>query len=37
MEPFNQSSSDQVLVIEKSRKRVIEAIGKNMDLYGITP
>ncbi|MCZ8521881.1 MULTISPECIES: GbsR/MarR family transcriptional regulator [Paenibacillus] len=37
MEPSNQLSSDQALVIEKARKRVIEAIGKNMDLYGITP
>ncbi|MCZ8511789.1 GbsR/MarR family transcriptional regulator [Paenibacillus filicis] len=30
------NSSEQEQIIEKARKRVIEAIGKNMDLYGIT-
>ena len=29
-------ASDQLEAIQKARKRVIEAIGKNMDLYGVT-
>lgn len=29
-------TADQEKIIQKSRKRVIEAIGNNMDLYGIT-
>jgi DNA-binding transcriptional regulator GbsR (MarR family) len=29
-------SADQEKVIQKARKRVIESIGNNMDLYGIT-
>ncbi|MGF7030794.1 DNA-binding transcriptional regulator GbsR (MarR family) [Paenibacillus mucilaginosus] len=37
MEPTNRISSEQELVIQKARKRIIEAIGNNMDLYGITP
>ncbi len=29
-------SEEQVGIIQKARKRVIESIGKNMDLYGVT-
>jgi DNA-binding transcriptional regulator GbsR (MarR family) len=29
-------ASEQLEAIHKARKRVIEAIGKNMDLYGVT-
>lgn len=37
MEQLHNISSEQELIIQKARKRVIESIGKNMDLYGITP
>ncbi|MDD9271698.1 GbsR/MarR family transcriptional regulator [Paenibacillus sp. GCM10023248] len=36
MEQLHNISSEQELVIHKARKRVIESIGKNMDLYGIS-
>ncbi|MDU0204734.1 GbsR/MarR family transcriptional regulator [Paenibacillus sp. MAH-36] len=36
MEQLQNISLDQELIIQKARKRVIESIGKNMDLYGIT-
>lgn len=36
MEQLHNISSEQELIIHKARKRVIESIGKNMDLYGIT-
>jgi HTH-type transcriptional regulator, glycine betaine synthesis regulator len=29
-------SEEQIRTIEKSRQRVIESVGKNMDLYGVT-
>lgn len=31
-----QLGDEQQASLQKIRKRVIEAIGKNMDLYGIT-
>ena len=36
MNPFEGLSEEQQIRIEKSRRRVIDSIGKNMDLYGIT-
>jgi DNA-binding transcriptional regulator GbsR (MarR family) len=36
MEPMNRISPEQELIIQKARKRIIESIGNNMDLYGIT-
>ncbi len=36
MTAFEGLSEDQIKVIEKSRQRVIDSIGNNMDLYGIT-
>jgi len=36
MESIHGISSEQEIIIQKARKRVIESIGKNMDLYGIT-
>lgn len=36
MQPFDGLSDAQVVTIQKARKRIIEAIGKNMDLYGVT-
>jgi DNA-binding transcriptional regulator GbsR (MarR family) len=36
MTSFEGLSEDQIKVIEKSRQRVIDSIGNNMDLYGIT-
>ncbi|MBP1963142.1 GbsR/MarR family transcriptional regulator [Paenibacillus aceris] len=36
MEQLQNISSDKELIIQKARKRIIESIGKNMDLYGIT-
>lgn len=36
MSEWEDISEDHVAIIEKARKRVIESIGKNMDLYGIT-
>lgn len=37
MSDWTSLSGEQVKAIEKARKRVIESIGKNMDLYGVTP
>ncbi|MEO3945822.1 GbsR/MarR family transcriptional regulator [Gorillibacterium sp. CAU 1737] len=37
MERSNGLSPEQELALLKARKRVIEAIGNNMELYGITP
>ncbi|NMM54032.1 GbsR/MarR family transcriptional regulator [Paenibacillus aquistagni] len=37
MDKLEMLSSEQQAVIEKARKRVIESIGVNMNLYGITP
>lgn len=37
MEHLEHMTADQEQAILKARKRVIEAIGNNMDLYGITP
>jgi DNA-binding transcriptional regulator GbsR (MarR family) len=37
MERRDGLSPEQELALLKTRKRVIEAIGNNMDLYGITP
>ncbi|MEF3302634.1 GbsR/MarR family transcriptional regulator [Paenibacillus sp. GYB003] len=36
MQPFDGLSEQQIDTIQKARKRIIEAIGKNMDLYGVT-
>jgi len=36
MKEIDQLSEQQQLFINKTRQRVIESIGKNMDLYGIT-
>ncbi|PYI56446.1 GbsR/MarR family transcriptional regulator [Paenibacillus flagellatus] len=36
MQPFDALSEQHRDAILKARKRVIEAIGKNMDLYGVT-
>lgn len=36
MQPFDGLSEQHIGKILKARKRVIEAIGKNMDLYGVT-
>ncbi|MBD0379497.1 GbsR/MarR family transcriptional regulator [Paenibacillus sedimenti] len=36
MDQLRGKSSEQELIIQKARKRVIESIGNNMDLYGIT-
>lgn len=36
MQPFDGLSEQHIEKIVKARKRVIEAIGKNMDLYGVT-
>lgn len=36
MHPFEGISEQHTQTIMKARKRVIEAIGKNMDLYGVT-
>lgn len=36
MDQLQNISSDKELIIQKARKRVIESIGKNMDLYGVT-
>jgi HTH-type transcriptional regulator, glycine betaine synthesis regulator len=36
MNEFQNLSDEQIRLIEKSRQRVIESVGKNMDLYGVT-
>lgn len=36
MEQLHNISSEQELIIQKARKRIIESMGKNMDLYGIS-
>ncbi len=36
MNDWHDLSEDQIQSIQKARKRVIESIGKNMDLYGVT-
>jgi len=36
MTTFDGLSEEQIKVIEKSRRRVIDSISSNMDLYGIT-
>ncbi|MBB6677043.1 GbsR/MarR family transcriptional regulator [Cohnella lubricantis] len=36
MERIEGATLEQELALQKARKRVIEAIGNNMDLYGIT-
>ena|SRR5690554_4278746 len=36
MKSFDGLSDDHIKVIEKSRQRVMDSIGNNMDLYGIT-
>lgn len=36
MKEFADLTEQQIQMIEKSRRRVIDSIGKNMDLYGIT-
>lgn len=36
MTSFEGLSEEQIKVIEKSRQRVMDSIGNNMDLYGIT-
>jgi DNA-binding transcriptional regulator GbsR (MarR family) len=36
MSSFDGLNEEQVRVLEKSRRRVIDSIGNNMDLYGIT-
>jgi DNA-binding transcriptional regulator GbsR (MarR family) len=33
---FDGLTDQQITAIQKSRRRVIESIGKNMDLYGVT-
>lgn len=36
MNKWEGLTEQQIRVIQKSRQRVIESIGKNMDLYGVT-
>jgi len=36
MAPFEGLTEDQIKAIEKSRRRVVDSIGNNMDLYGVT-
>lgn len=36
MEPFEEIEEKYIQTLLKSRHRVIESIGKNMDLYGVT-
>lgn len=36
MQPLDGLSEPHIETIQKARKRIIEAIGKNMDLYGVT-
>ncbi|GIP33211.1 GbsR/MarR family transcriptional regulator [Paenibacillus sp. J2TS4] len=36
MNQWNQLTDEQASIIQKARERVIESIGNNMDLYGIT-
>lgn len=36
MTAFEGLSEEQIKVIEKSRRRVVDSIGNNMDLYGVT-
>lgn len=36
MTTFDGLTEDQIKVIEKSRQRVMDSIGTNMDLYGVT-
>lgn len=36
MEDWKEITQEQTDAIQKARKRVIETIGKNMDLYGVT-
>lgn len=36
MREFEGLTEEQIATIQKSRRRVIESIGKNMDLYGVT-
>jgi DNA-binding transcriptional regulator GbsR (MarR family) len=36
MKEWDGLTEHQILSIQKARKRVIESIGKNMDLYGVT-
>lgn len=36
MKGFEELSEQQIERIQQSRRRVIESIGKNMDLYGVT-
>jgi DNA-binding transcriptional regulator GbsR (MarR family) len=36
MTPFDGLNEEQIKVIEKSRRRVVDSIGNNMDLYGVT-
>ncbi|MGG1313781.1 GbsR/MarR family transcriptional regulator [Cohnella laeviribosi] len=36
MNEYDDLPQDQVLKLKKARDRVIDSIGKNMDLYGIT-
>ncbi len=36
MATFEGLSEEQIKIIEKSRRRVVDSIGNNMDLYGVT-
>lgn len=36
MASFEGLSEEQIKIIEKSRRRVVDSIGNNMDLYGVT-
>ncbi|MFC4302041.1 GbsR/MarR family transcriptional regulator [Cohnella boryungensis] len=36
MAPIEGLTEEQIRVIEKSRRRVVDSIGNNMDLYGVT-
>lgn len=36
MKPYEGLTEQQIAKIEKCRNRVIDSIGKNMDLYGVT-
>jgi len=36
MTPFEGLTEDQIKTIEKARLRVVDSIGNNMDLYGVT-
>ncbi|WP_010269254.1 GbsR/MarR family transcriptional regulator [Paenibacillus senegalensis] len=36
MDSLHQLNEEQIRIIDKARERVIESVGNNMDLYGVT-